>query len=83
MKSHVRILKQILDLKHVYQTRLKNQKKYSPEQDEEYSTSLERTFNIADDDWENTINADIFLTEAQKLEKIRILSDYIGDTPTR
>ena len=42
-----------------------------------------QTFNIASPNWNEEVEADIFLTDEKKREKTDILLDYIGPDATR
>lgn len=77
------IVKNIIELKEEYQGQRKSMNRFTEQQSEEYSTSLDGTFNIAVAAWREEIGQDPLLLEEQKEAKVALMDDYIGESASR
>ena len=67
-----------------YTTAMKNVKRMSGEKKQELVNLWDAiTFDLSVRDWEAAINADLCLSAEDKVEKIAIMQDYLGDNATR
>ena len=77
------IVKKILDLKKEYQEMKKRSARLSDQEVAAYLMSLDKIFDISSTTWQEQVQSDIFLGAQEKLDKVTVLQDYIGQGATR
>ena len=77
------IIKRLDELKKSYSTALKKQNTMTEEQEQLFMASMESTFDIFKDNWQNEIDMDESLSEEAKARKVQVMRDYLEEGGTK